>query len=69
MWSGPLGVAVLVIVLVGVAGLAYLVMRTSRAMPLPRRPDERDTRDVQRDLPPPGGSVSGIRPEISLQYP
>jgi len=56
MWSGPLGVAVLVIVLVGVAGLAYLVMRTSRAMPLPRRPDERDTRDVQRDLPPhPGG--------------
>ena len=49
MWSGPLGVVVLVIILVGVAGLAYFVMRTSRAMPLPRRPDERDTLDVQRD--------------------
>jgi len=55
MFSGPLGVVVLVIILVAVAGLAYLVMRTSGAMPLPRRPDERDTRDVQRDLPPPPG--------------
>ena len=54
MWSGPVGVAALVIILVGVAGLVYLVMRTSGAMLLPRRPDERDTRDVQRDLPPPG---------------
>jgi len=33
MWSGPLGVVVIVIILVGVAGLAYLVMRTSGAMP------------------------------------
>jgi len=55
MWSGPVGVAVLVIILIGVAGLVYFVMRTSGAMPLPRQPDERDTRDVQRDLPPPGG--------------
>jgi len=51
MWSGPLGVVVLVIILVGVAGLAYLVMRTSGAMPLPQRPDERDTRDVERHTP------------------
>ena len=51
MWSGPLGVVVLVIILVGVAGLAYFVMRTSGAMPLPRRPDERDTRDVERHTP------------------
>ena len=41
MWSGPLGVLVLVIVLVGVAGLAYLVMRISGAMPLPRRTSDR----------------------------
>ena len=51
MWSGPLGVVVLVIILVGVAGLAYLVMRTSEGMPLGRRPDERDTRDVERHTP------------------
>ena len=51
MWSGPLGVVVLVIILVGVAGLAYLVVRISGAIPLPRRPDERDTRDVERHTP------------------
>jgi len=51
MWSGPLGVVVLVIILAGVAGLAYLVMRTAGAMPLTRRPDERDTRDVERHTP------------------
>jgi hypothetical protein len=51
MWSGPLGVVVLVIILVGVAALAYRVMRTSGAIPLPRRPDERDTRDVERHTP------------------
>jgi hypothetical protein len=33
----------LMIILVGVAGLAYLVVRTSGAMPLPRGPDKRDT--------------------------
>ena len=52
MWSGwasgPLGAVVLVIILVGIAGLFYLVMRTSGAMPLPGRPDVRDTRDVER---------------------
>jgi hypothetical protein len=52
MWSGPLGVVVLVIILVGVARLAYFVMRTSGAMPLPRRPNERDTRDVERHTLP-----------------
>jgi len=51
MWSGPLGVVVLVIILIGVAGIAYLVMRTSGTMPLARRPDERDTRDVERHTP------------------
>jgi hypothetical protein len=51
MWSGSLGVVVLVTILAGVAALAYRVMRTSGAMPLPRRPDERDTRDVERHTP------------------
>jgi hypothetical protein len=51
MWAGPLGAVVLVIILAGVGGLAYLVMRTSGAMPLLRRPDERDTRDVERHTP------------------
>ena len=51
MWSAPLGAVVLVIILVGVAGLAHRVMRTSGAMSLPRRPDERDTRDVERHTP------------------
>ena len=50
-WSGPLGFVMLVLILVGVAGLAYFVMRTSGAMPLARRPDERDTRDVERHTP------------------
>jgi len=51
MWSGPLGVVVLVTILAGVAALACRVMRTSGATPLPRRPDERDTRDVERHTP------------------
>src|SRR5262249_49931315 len=51
MWPGSLGVVVLVVILVGVAGLTYLVMRTSGAMLLPRRTDERDTRDVERHTP------------------
>jgi hypothetical protein len=55
MWSGwasgSLGAVVLVITLVGIAGLVYFVMRTSGAMPLSRRPDERDTRDVERHTP------------------
>jgi hypothetical protein len=53
MWSGPAGIVVLVIILVGgLAGLAYLVMRTSSPMLPHRRAEERDTRDVQRDIPP-----------------
>ena len=51
MWSGPLDAVVLVTILVGVAGLTYFVTRTSGAMPLPRGPDERDTRDVERHTP------------------
>jgi hypothetical protein len=52
MWPGPVGVLLLVVILVGVAGLAHFVTRTSVAMPLPRRPDERDTRgEKPGDLP------------------
>ena len=51
MWSGPLGAVVLVIILVGVAGLVYRAFRTSGAMSPPRRPDELDTRDVERHTP------------------
>jgi hypothetical protein len=40
-----------VIALVGVAALAYRAFRTSGATPLPRRRDERDTRDVERHTP------------------
>ena len=56
MFSGPLGVAVLVVILVGLAGLAYFVLRTSGAV-LPPRSDEPDTLDAKRDLleGPPGG--------------
>ena len=52
MWSGTVGVAVLVIILAGVIGLAYFVMRTSQVVPPSRRADEVDTRDVERDIPP-----------------
>jgi hypothetical protein len=34
------------------AGLAYRVTRTWRAVPPARRPEEPDTRDVERDIPP-----------------
>jgi hypothetical protein len=52
MWSGPAGVAVLVIVLGVLGGVIYLVMRTWGSMPPPRGGQEPDTRDVQRDIPP-----------------
>jgi len=51
MWSGPLGVVVLVTILAGVAALAYRVVRSAGEMAIPRRPDERDTRDVERHTP------------------
>ena len=54
-WWGKLeGVAVLVALICGLIGLAYLVMRP-RGIPPPRAQQERDTRDVERDLPPPPG--------------
>jgi hypothetical protein len=34
------------------AGLAYLVTRSWRAVPPARRSEERDTRDVERAIPP-----------------
>jgi hypothetical protein len=42
--------AVLVAFVCGLAGLAYLAVGT-RGSALPRRPEEPDTRDVERDLP------------------
>jgi hypothetical protein len=51
MWSGPLGVAVLVVSLVGIAGLAYYVMRAPQVPLPPRGTDEPDTRDVERHTP------------------
>ena len=54
-WLGKLeGVAVLLALICGLIGLAYLVMRP-RGIPLPRVQQDRDTRDVERDLPPPPG--------------
>jgi hypothetical protein len=54
-WWGKLeGVAVLVALICGLIGLAYLVMRPRGISP-PRAQQERDTRDVERDLPPPPG--------------
>jgi hypothetical protein len=52
MWSGPTGIVVLVIALGVLAGVAYLVMRTWGSMPPPRGGQDRDTRDVERDIPP-----------------
>jgi len=52
MWWGQLyGIALLVALICGLAGLVFLVVRP-RGMPPPRAQHERDTRDVQRDLPP-----------------
>ena len=55
MWWGKLqGIAMLVALLCGLIGLAYLVMRP-RGIPPPRAQQERDTRHVERDIPPPPG--------------
>jgi hypothetical protein len=51
MWPGRLyGFALLVALVCGLIGLAHLMRRG--AIPAPRDQHERDTRDVQRDLPP-----------------
>jgi membrane protein implicated in regulation of membrane protease activity len=54
-WAGPADVGVLLILVCGLAGLAYLVMRPRRSMP--PLPDEQgqDRRHVERDIPPPPG--------------
>jgi len=54
-WLGKLqGIAMLVTLICGLIGLAYLVMRP-RGIPPPRAQQERDTRDVERDISPPPG--------------
>ena len=55
MWWGKLqGIAMLVALTCGLIGLAYLVLRP-QGVPLPRAQQEPDTRDVERDIPPPPG--------------
>jgi len=51
-WAGLTGMAVLVTVVCGLAGLAYLVVRTRQ--PMPSQEADRDTRqgDAERDIPP-----------------
>jgi len=54
-WEKLAGMPVLVALVCGLAGLAYVVMRTRGPRgPLPplRSEQGRDTRDVERDLPP-----------------
>jgi uncharacterized membrane protein len=53
MWAELAGIAVVVILVGGLAGLAYLFVRTPQPMPPPPRAGGRDTRDVERDIPPP----------------
>ena len=51
-WWGKLeGIAVLVALICGLIGLAYLIMRPRGKRP-PRAQQERDERDVERDIPP-----------------
>jgi hypothetical protein len=52
-WEKLAGMALLVALVCGLAGLAYLAMRTRGPIPPLRSGQERDTRDVQRDIPPP----------------
>jgi hypothetical protein len=52
-WAKLTGLAVLATVVCGLAGLIYLVVRSRHKMPWPEQ--ERDTRDVQRDIPPSSG--------------
>jgi hypothetical protein len=60
-WADLTGMAVLVTLVCGLAGLAYLVVRTRQPMPTLGAEQERDGRDVGRhnverhrdDIPPP----------------
>ncbi len=51
-WAGIADVPALVALVCGFAGLVYLAMRNRGSMP-PLRAEDRDRRDVQRDIPPP----------------
>jgi len=53
-WAGLRGITVLVALVCGLAGLAYLFVRTQRPSVRPER-SEQDTRHVERDTPPPPG--------------
>lgn len=55
-WAGLTGISVLVALVCGLAALAYLFVRTQRPALRPEQAErERDTRDVERDLPPTPG--------------
>jgi len=54
-WAGPADVFVLVALVLGFAGLAYLAVRTPGPMAPPPGGQERDQRDVERDIPPSPG--------------
>ena len=54
-WAGPGAVVALVLLVCGFAGLAYLVLRHRVPMSPRSGEPERDTRHVERDLPPPPG--------------
>lgn len=49
-WAGLRGIAVLAALVCGLAGLAYLFVRTQRPALRPEQA-EQDTRDVERDIP------------------
>jgi putative exporter of polyketide antibiotics len=53
-WVGWKGLAVLLTVVCGLAGVAYYIS-TRRAMPPPGADGRGDTRDVERDIPPRSG--------------
>ena len=54
-WAGLADIPVLVTLACGLAGLVYLAMRNRAPVPPLRGEQERDRRDVQRDIPPPPG--------------
>lgn len=54
-WAGPADIVVLLILVCGIAGVGYLVMRPQGSTLPPRSEQEPDTRHVERDLPPPPG--------------
>jgi len=53
-WAGLKFMAVLVTLVCGLAGLAYLVARHRQPTPFVRTEQERDRHDVERHIPPSG---------------